>query len=44
MPVCNAAGEKCPKIADAFFITLSKNRPKVVDNFSNINENNINFP
>ena len=42
MPVCNAAGKKCPKVADVFFITLNKNCPKVVNNFLNNNEN-INF-
>ena len=40
MPECNAAGEKCPKFADNFFIAGNKNCPKVADIFSNINENN----
>ena len=40
MPVCNAAGEKCPKVADNFFITVNKNCPKVTGNFSIINEKN----
>ena len=40
MLVYNAAREKCPKVADNFFITVNKNYPKVADNFSNINENN----
>ena len=38
--VCNAAEEKCPEVADNFFITVNKNCPKVTDNFSNIEENN----
>ena len=39
MPVCNAAGKTCPKVAENFFITVNKNCLKVADNFSNINEN-----
>ena len=34
MLVCNAAVEKCPKVADNFFITINKNCPNVADNFS----------
>ena len=39
MLLCNAAGEKCPKVADNFFITVIKNYPKVGNNSSKINVN-----
>ena len=45
MSMCNVAGEKCPKVADNFFIIVNKNCPKVAGKlqtttaFSNVNKN-----
>ena len=39
MLLCNAAGEKCPKVAENFFIAVIKIYPKVGNNSSKMNVN-----